>query len=207
MKYGILKSSLNQGLDSELLSVFAAPLAVRSNRVAFTGDTLSLKRKRRVGMAQRWEVEANLAPRPDGAAVMAHAVANDIGGSFFVRMPQVFGRKELPVGATARTTGVSHASGVSIVGVALINAAGGILPVGEFLTFAGHAKVYMVSASVANSITVVPALLTAVSASAVISFGGRVTMRAVYDDAVQFGIKYVDGILADPGSITFIEDL
>ena len=97
--------------------------------------------------------------------------------------------------------------GNTIINVAGLN--GKDLPVGEFITFAGHSKVYIVVDSGIDGVgvTISPPLLSNIPHNAIISYGDKVTMRGKYDTDTLLGIQYTDGILANAGQIRIIEAL
>jgi len=208
MAYGILKTSTNTGIDSELGTVFAAPLSVISNQPVFISDTASLKQIVTSQNVQRWEIEANTVPTNDSSLFLTHSVVNGYNNPVYVRMPQVyrFGATLLNVGYIFLTTGTIPAlsSTLNIVG----GGVNGIVS-GDFINFSNHTKVYLITAvSYTNStntqITVFPPVSVAVT-STNIKFGMLTTMYARYDPSTTLGIKYVDGILSDPGSVKLIE--
>lgn len=197
MKYGILKSDVNTGLDDQILCGFVAPLSIVSNQPAYVQDMMNLKRSASSQNIQRWEIEANLEPSTNSADFMVHSIDNGYSGIFFLRMPQVYG---LALTTAARTVvGVNSAGVDTIIISDTINK-------GEFIQFTGDTKVYLVKAG-GTTITVSPPLLKPTTIGQTIKTGGNITMLARYDDSVKIGITYVDGILSDPGSIKFVEAL
>lgn len=197
MKYGILASSVNTGADSEIICGFVAPLSVLSNQPAYTQDMMSLKRNASSQRVQRWEIEANIEPSVSNTNYLTHSVINGHDGVFYVRMPQVYG---LTLTTAARTVSGDFAAGVDTVTLsAAVNT-------GEFIQFAGDAKVYLVAAG-GTSPKISPPLLKALTNNQSLITSGAVTMLARYDDSVRIGITYIDGVLSDPGSIKFIEAL
>jgi hypothetical protein len=86
--------------------------------------------------------------------------------------------------------------------------------VGDFVRFNGHSKVYLVKEiGVINellhtvALKVFPNLLSSVAVDEVVSLGELATMNAVYDTESVIGMRYVDGILSDPGTVRLIEAL
>jgi len=80
---------------------------------------------------------------------------------------------------------------------------------GEFLKFAGHDKVYLVTdPGVAGAaVGIAPPLMTSVGSGEVVNMGDTVNMKCRYDVGVILGMSYSDGVLLDPGSIRLIEAL
>ena len=95
-KYGILKSSTNTGLDTELIAAFSAPLSITSRKPSLVTETLTLKRKTAYTDIQRWEIQTGLVPLADASQMFMHNVVNGYSESFYVRMPQIYRIKNLP---------------------------------------------------------------------------------------------------------------
>jgi len=206
MSYGVLEENINTGLNSELSYVFAAPLSVVSNQPVFVSDTLSLKRKVNSQDVQRWEIEATISPTNDSSNFLVHSVLNGHSEVFYLRMPQVY----VPESKRISNSLTLSLNGTALIGVSTVNIAGlngKILPKGEFITFAGDSKVYLVTrtSSDGTGINIYPPLRQNIASGASIKYGDKVTMLARYDVDVQLGITYIDGILTDQGSVKFIE--
>jgi hypothetical protein len=207
--YGILRSSTNTGNESELIAVFTAPLEITSKKPSMINETITLKRKSSYSDTQRWEITAGLAPLADSSEMLVHSVINGYTEKFFVRMPQVYRKIQLSnnynVSVFADTAG-----GEDYVTVAgLVN---NILPVGEFIKFAGHGKVYMVRESTrlaanANRLKLFPKLINEVASGEIVNYGNKVTMAAMYGEENKIGVSYIDGILAQYDSLSLIEAL
>lgn len=206
--YGVLRDSTNTGNDAELIAVFAAPLNVRSNKPAFASDTYSLKRRVGGQVAQRWEVEASMAPTNNTAEFMVNLVLNGYTEIFKIRMPQVVvpDSLKMPISRNIKTA-TSHLAMQSFIHIT-----GGLssrfMP-GAFIRFANHPKVYMVASAQPDGtgIDIHPALLRNVPKDTEIIFGDKVSLDVRYDTDTHLGIKYVDGILTDLGTVRFIEAL
>ena len=207
MSYGILKSSTNTGIENELNVIFAAPLSVISNQPVFSSDTASLKQIVTSQNVQRWEIEANTVPTNDSSLFLTHSVVAGYGNYIYVRMPQVY--RPTPL----LTTGYAFSvSGVVPTLTSVFNITGAnvnSLVSGDFINFSNHTKVYLITnVSYTNSnttqITIFPSLVSAATSSTV-KYGVLTTLTARYEPSTQLGIKYVDGILSDPGSIKLIE--
>jgi len=83
---------------------------------------------------------------------------------------------------------------------------------GDFLTFKGDPKAYLVTdvqgtdqGSNIIFIYIFPALKASLSITQVANFGASATMKCKYDGSSVIGISYIDGILADPGTVTIVE--
>lgn len=203
--YGVLKSSTNTGLDSELQYVFAAPLNIKSNQPAFISDTMSLKRKVNSQKVQRWEISAEIVPTNDSSNFLVHSVVNGYTDIFFIRMPQVFTPIKLPQNLDLRMTATKLAgsNSLNLSGVTTLDLTG------QFISFSGNSKVYLVVSKGVNGvgIGITPPLLSNIANTTIVISGDNVTMRARYDEDTQLGITYVDGVMSSPGTINFIEAL
>lgn len=211
--YGILKSVTNTGSDDELSGVFVAPMTVVSNKPAFASDTLSLRHLVSSHNTQRWEIESNLAPSNDGAEAAINMIENNTSNLIYVRVPQIYRKSPVVVGYSISLSADAPAgtSLLNLTGTASLPAY--MLPRGEFITFAGDPKVYMIldpgTPSGYNSINVkiTPSLAASRSIYDVVTYGNLVTMECYYDPNTILGIKYTDGILTDPGSVKLLENI
>ena len=197
MLYGILKSATNTGLDSELQSVFAAPLTIRSNKPSFFQDTLNLKRPTGSQGVQRWEISANICPENGSANHLLHSARYGHDTEFYVRMPQVV---NLPTSAAVTLTSNASAGVDTLDVTAAVGA-------GEFVNIGADSKVYLVIESTVSTIKITPPLRLARVIGDTVKTGGTVTIKCKYDGDVQLGITYTDGVLSDPGQIKMVESL
>jgi hypothetical protein len=203
MKYGILKSEINTGLDSEILCGFVAPLSVISNQPAYVQDMANLKRRAASQNVQRWEIEAGIEPASDGnsANYAVHGLTFGHYGVFYVRMPQVYGLAVTDSTAIKTSTEI----GMNSDTFSILNA--NKLVTGEFIQFANHDKVYLVrdGGSNGNGVKISPSARVTVPATTAIVTGARVKMAARYDNSVKLGLVYTDGIMTNPGSVRIVE--
>ena len=206
--YGVLKSISNTGSDAELQYIFAAPLSVISNQPAVVQDTLNLRRKTSSQNVQRWEVEADILPTNGSSDFLVHSVMNGYNNIIYLRMPQVYrpAGSKLAAGHILRVGANVSANG-TIISVLDNGVAAKFLQSGEFISFAGDAKVYLVVNGDTANIQIYPPLLSSKVVNTLITYGDSVTMQARYDNDTMLGIKYSDGILSDQGSVKFIEAL
>ena len=208
-KYGILRSSTNTGSDGELIATFAAPLTIASNKPSLINETLSLKRKSAFSDVQRWEITTGLMPLADSSEMLVHSVVNGYTEKFYIRMPQIYRKSNLSNNMIL-TVFADKAGGQDTVVIAGLGA--NILPVGEFIKFAGHGKVYMVKESTrlgsnANQVKLFPKLVNEISSNESVAYGSKVTMAAMYGDDTSIGVSYTDGVLAQYENISLIEVL
>ena len=235
--YGILdipNIDSDTGGDELLLCSFVAPTRVTSNVTVRGSDTMSLKRIRTRSVAQRWEIETDSAIMDGSADLWAHQAENDMTSSIYVRPPLPVKSYTVTKGYARDGAGTtveyplaqkgfanSDGTGEATAGAGVTNNSLVIkldlssqLFKSDFIRFDGHDKVYMVTAidsvSVVSDNAVVrifPALVANVSALENVYLGKKATMKMVYDLGSVLGISYVDGILADPGRLSLVEDL
>lgn len=203
--FGILKyGDLWEIDDSSVGIVFSTPLTISSNQPILAADTISLKRKTMGQRAQRWEIVTNVCPTVGSNEYLLQSVTNGHDQSFRVRMPQIpnskYSNAVLSVLAEALKGGVD---------IFYTPETTGDLIAGEFINFANHKKVYLVTSvdQEANAITIFPPLLANVDVGELISHGDSTILHVKNETSTVLGMTFVDGLLMDPGTITLIEDL
>lgn len=194
-----------------VIARFVAPMSVTSNQPIFAADTLSLKQKTGTqAEVQRWEIKTQLEPLIGDPSLFLHMIVNDSDTVFDVEMPQMY-RRNLSAATTA--TSSLSVSGPLAVGNRTINVAnnaGTRVAAGEFIKFANHNKVYLVtSGRVGNgAISIFPGLVAGIITDELIKTGPTaVLMKARYDTSTIKGMSYTDGVLMDVGQVTLIEAL
>ena len=205
-RYGILDSG-------SVIARFVAPLTVRSNVPVLISDTLSLKRHVRKTAAQRWEIDTNLEPLGmDATQLGIHLITHGLHSLLDVITPQPLSviNRGLAVQGPQELTQASSLGGSVVHSSSLI-------PVGCFIKFSNHNKVYIVTANSAGALTVFPTLRYAVRAPVttnnvtvpgeLLFFEDDVVMLCYYDTGTVTGMSYTDGILMDVGTIKLIEAL
>ena len=207
--YGILRSSSNSGTDADLISVFTAPLSILSNKPTYSNETVTLKRRSIYTDIQRWEIQTGIAPVADATELLVHNVINGYTDTFFIRMPQLYRKSKLPGTMFPKVFNTVNAKEDEIY---VKDLGSYTLPVGEFIRFSGHSKVYMIQSSERvdgplNKIKVFPKLVKPVNLNESVSYGYKVTMPVKYGDDSKIGVTYTDGILAQINSITLVEAL
>lgn len=202
--YGVLKSATNTGIDSELSSVFATPLSVTSKNANKFSETLSLRRITSASSAQRWEIEAVMAPEQNNASAIVASVLCGSSSLCYIRMPQ-------PPNIVA--TGAPTLSATATKGTQVVSYTGGSIPVGSFIQLGVHSahtdnrKVYLVTESSASQLTVFPPLNSTKASGLSIVINEKVTMYGLLDNNNVSGITYSDGILSSMGTIRVVEAL
>lgn len=206
--YGILRDSTNTGSLSELIAVFTAPLKIVSKKPNLTSNTITLKRRTVATDIQRWDIMAGLQAFDNVGELFISMVTNDVAKSFYVRMPQIY-RSSPIVDNLTPSSAATYSAGLNTLTVNNMNA--NKLPVGEFIKFANHSKVYSVQASIVdgtqNHLTLFPKLVAQVASNEAMFYGSKVTMTAKYDEDTTIGVQYQDGIMTAIDSITLIESL
>lgn len=197
MQYGILKTSVNTGLDSELQSIFSTPLSIISNQPTYVQDMINLKRRASSQNIQRWEIETEISPENSTIDFSLHAIDKGYDEVFYIRMPQ-------PYGITL--TEGHYVSGAFAANVDTISITGPSLNKGCFIQFTGYNKVYLVLTS-GTTVRISPPLQNALTDGLAIISGANVVLHARYDVNTKLAITYVDGIMTSPGTVKFIEDI
>lgn len=208
-QYGILRSNTNTGLNSELIGIFSAPLTIESDKPVLVNETLSLKRKVAYTDIQRWKIETGLLPVDSAIELFLHSVTNGFTEPFAVRMPQIY--RTATISSNLNPNVVANVQ-ASLDTLQVSNIGASILPVGEFIKFNNHSKVYLIKESTSlgggiNQIKIFPKLLRNITALENITYGAKVTMTALYDFGNKSGISYSDGIITSYEGILLVEAL
>jgi hypothetical protein len=207
MLAGVLRSSTNTGLNSELVNVFSTPLTITSNQPIAASESLNLKVISSGHAAQRWEISAAIAPTNETPESLIHSVLMGYSTSFYIRMPQPFLMSDTPY-----YTGTPAVNATVARGATALQVKNGTLLAGQFVNFGTATKVYLVTSSVdagggLYNITVQPPLRAIVNADTEIICGAKVKMRAIYSDDALLGVTYENGVLASAGTVKYKEKL
>jgi len=235
--YGILDIAdidSDTGTDDLLLCAFAAPTKVVSNTTVRGGDTMSLRRIRYRSTAQRWQIDSDTAIMDGSSDLFAHQIQNDVVNTIYVRPPLPVKNLSVTTGHVRPAAGDSVAYPIPGAGFAVSNGTAALsanFSIGatsvsitmdvsseafktDFLRFDDHDKVYMITdvqsvvpAAHTSVVSIFPPLTAAVISSEVVFLGKRATMKMLYDLGSVLGVSYVDGILADPGRVSLVEEL
>jgi len=220
--YGVLEiaTAASAFTEDDLICVFAAPLQVISHKTNSASDTVALRRLHSVGTAQRWEIETDVFMNRAAHKFFINLITKDIGALVFIRMPQpiIEAADAFGVGVPSKGLVVSKGSaavnGVHLPGavnIALAIDSGACLVEGGFIRFANSPKVYMVigmsDETLNQSVEIHPPLVGPLTDTEAVSLGEDVVMSAYYDADTVIGMRYSDGILADPGTVKFVEAL
>jgi hypothetical protein len=138
-----------------------ASIKISSIQPTLVSVAHSLKRQARSRGSQRWMMDIDYPPlsRADFAPVFAFAMAQQGQYGTFTFVPPIYGS------TSGSATGTLLSNGAASAGDSTIAADGltGTLKAGDFIKFAGHDKVYMLTADGSTSLTIEPPLLEAVA--------------------------------------------
>lgn len=142
--------------------------------------------------AQRWAFTAqyNDMTREEFAPVYAFVVSTGSGVDSFDIVPPVISDAKGNVSGTVLANG-SHSVGDSTISIDGIT---GTLKAGDFVKFANHNKVYMVTAdrTGAGTLSIHPALIESVANNEAISYDGVTFKMRVANDVQQFALQEFD---------------
>lgn len=178
---------------------YVVPIDIESERIAFVGSTLSLRRQIVEPDAQRWLVRVGLqaAHGSNAGALVAHRFAQGRRGIFEIAMPQVPG-VIVPSGASARLAAAA-AAGTTRLRLSIGGAIGDV-GAGRFVRIGASPKIYQVkaplhSAAVAHEINadIFPPLVAPAGAGSAVDF--TPSLRARYQPAALARITWQDGRL------------
>ena len=174
----------------------AYPTTPVANSISITGIaptltsvTHSLKRQARSRGGQRWLMDINYPPLTRAQFAPIWAFANKQQGQYgtFTYQPPIY--KDTSGTATG-TLLVNNAGGYA-AGSSTIAADGltGTLKAGDFIKFAGHDKVYTITADGATSLTIEPALLESVADNEVITYNDVPFTMAFTTDTQEMSVS------------------
>lgn len=134
----------------------ASSIKITSVSPTLISLTHSLKRQARRRGGQSWLIEASYPPlsREEYAPIWAFKIAQQGRFKTFTYTPYIYGS------TSGTATGILTAIGSYNAGVNTISTLGlvGTLKAGDFLKFAGHDKVYMLTADGSTTLNIEPAL-------------------------------------------------
>jgi len=191
--------------DDGLIAQLSTPMTVRSNKPVFVSDTLSLTRKVEARSTQRWEIETKIVPlsTSDANRLMVSLVTKGYHTTFEVSVPQ---------NSTVRTQRTQlddvTVSGGVFEDEITISGSTGLIPMGTFIKFTDHDKIYMTTADITGNgdVGVFPRLSSEIVGK-VTQCGDNVMMTCYYDTDSVTGMHYTDGVLMDNGTVKLVEAL
>ena len=165
----------------------ASSIKITSISPTLTSVTHSLKRQARQRGGQRWALELDYPPmtRAEFAPLFAFSVAQKGQYQTFTYQPPIYSDTS---GTATGTLLVNNASGYS-VGDSTVATDGltGTLKAGDFIKFAGHDKVYMLTADGSNTLTIEPPLNDTVADDEAITYNDVPFTVAFVNDSQSFG--------------------
>lgn len=186
-----------------------APLRIESNQPIFINDAMSMSQSRASQGAQRWEISFDLLMKDTEADVLVSLVTTRTATQT-MELPQLNEVNKRVTQLTPATTFASGAIGDSIVEVNTFGAET-VIPKGSFIKFAGHQKVYILTADRTNggTLSFFPPLIDTVASSESVYHAGSggVTFRYWKDDTTSMGVTYEDGVLASVQGLKLLEAL
>lgn len=198
MSYGILQ-------DGAVLAEFVAPMDFMSNQPVLSGDALSLKRTTHVSPSQRWELETKLMPKTwDANELFVLFTVNGRHKPFTLRVPQNTG----VISARTSTSSDHYCIGDAGSETLTLSNWTDIAPAGTYIRFNNHSKIYMLTKELrtgSSSMSIYPPLRSAVTGG--FKHRDDVEMPAWLDTDNIRGMRYVDGIMMDFGTVKFVEAL
>jgi len=170
-------------------------LSIRSITPTFTSVTQSLKRQVRQRGGQRWLLSATYPPMNRGEFAPIWAFSQLQKGQFntFTFIPPVYSNTS----GTATGTLLVNKSGGYAVGTTTVVSDGltGTLKAGDFIKFAGHDKVYSLTADSGTSLVIEPPLLSAVADNEGITYNSVPFTVAFTSDVQQMQVA-VNGFVS-----------
>jgi hypothetical protein len=176
-----------------------APVSFETDESFVVNELMNKRQERLTLSSQRWKVTFRVEPHKN-ASLLLH-LASNVGNTFSFTVPQPDNPETYYNELTTTTTGSTIQPGATSITVA----APANFAVGRFFNFGNHTKLYIVTGITGSTIQFYPSLIASVPAATQVRSGRNVTMQSWYDVSMVRGVTFEDGLLADPGSITLIE--
>jgi len=192
-------------------NVIVTPFSIVTNQPIFSADTVSLKHIRSQQIAQRWELQFNVITN-DNVATTLLGVLDEMNLKGQMQMPQL---PEVDAASTGSGTAAVTGTAIPVSSSSVLldsTAASGVLPAGSFVKFSNHDKVYILKSNldmdgVSASAEVYPKTVLELSIGTTLQFGQDCLFKYYRDINGMNGIRFLDGVLADPGTVNLIEAL
>jgi hypothetical protein len=201
MLYGILKEDPSIANNRELTAIFATPLAILSEPLGVTAESINFKRYTMEQTAQRWVIESDVNPGNELPDFLSDRLTKGDSGIVYVQFPQPYSASNKKINGTPRTLQAhqKRTKTIKVSGTLIPNL---FISIGSF-----PSKVYLITRvdSATQEIDIFPGLVKDMPIDSVIYHSENVIMRANYGGDVVRGIKYEGGILANPGSVKLVE--
>jgi|SaaInl4_135m_RNA_FD_contig_123_15922_length_8777_multi_4_in_0_out_2_3 hypothetical protein len=198
---------------------YQTPLSIFSNESRLVSDTINLRRRGVLKMAQRFEFIITV---EDGlnstlhAALMANWLTYGMETPFEIPCPQHLYTDTLLQGGTTSDITVDTTYGLEVDDtIGLSSDERFVIPAGRFITFSNHTKLYAVTATITSvydagsgkyeaDLQLKPGLKTIITASETVEIVD--TVATVLNEADNASFEYRDGIIQS-ASLKFIEYL
>lgn len=184
-------------------SKILAPLTIVSEQPMFETTSVSLKTQRADQGAQRWVVSFTTLETEDTLADSFIGLVTGLDSVQTLTMPQIVATEV--GGATPTTAAITKgASNFTITNGASVT---GNFKKGEFIQFASHDKVYVVTqeANANQVIRVFPNIVKDVPLNTSLNVNSNVQFAHLRTLDTTSGITFNDGVLSSPGTITLVE--
>ena len=189
--------------NGNVIAQFVTPMSVISNVPTFDSDTMSLKRNVQRMTAQRWEITSRVQPlSTDANELFALLVSKGSFDTLEVTMPQNTGA----IHKRVITTAVKPKGTGDVDGLTFTVTSANTIPVGTFIRFANHSKIYLLTSKAGSIYGIYPALQSAVLDES-FDWLDDVIMPVYLEPGSMTGMSYSDGILMDNGEMKFVEAL
>lgn len=166
-------------------------VGIKSRHVNLSSETRSGRMQVRSIGAQRWAFTAKYNPmtRAEFSPVWAFVISQQGRLGAFDVVPPIISDAQGDVSGTVLAVG-AHAIGDSTIAV---DGMTGTLKAGDFIKFAGHSKVYMITADAtavagAATLSIEPGLVEALSDNEAVSYDGVVFRMRLDNDVQEYGI-------------------
>ena len=150
-----------------------ASMSITDREAIDYSEAANLRTQVRSRGSHRWEFKGTFPPlsREESAEIAAFIRKTGLGQSFSIALPEYSDARGTASGTVRVNNGVGYPIGSTAIA---IDGLTGTLLEGDFITFAGHAKAYMVveDRSGAGTLTISPSLRTAVADNEVITYDG-----------------------------------
>jgi hypothetical protein len=179
-------------------AAIAAPISFESESLTFSNKTLSLAEDRIAFPYQRFAF--TFATQSGSPLTLFTHLTESLSISFLFNVPQLDGATKV-IGDWTTTTASDASVGSNTLSIV------GEVPVGRFIRFATHKKLYLATGQTGTTLTVFPALVAPVVSGTDLLFGDNVQATVLYDSAQVQSISFDNGVLSSPGSIKLVEDV
>jgi hypothetical protein len=161
----------------------------------------SLKRQVRSRGPQQWSFRLayTALKRATLAPLEAFLIAQRGQFSTFLFVPPVYGNSSGTVSGSVTVNG-AHAAGATSIAVTGLT---GTLKAGDVVKFAGHTKVYMLTADATTTMTIEPPLLSALVSAEAVTYNGVPFTVALVSDTLSATLN--PGDLTEPFELNLIE--